>query len=169
MTVTAIVVMNHENKLTTTKNPLLRIKEVEELIGTYTKDKVVFIDSCQFGLRLDQSKEASETFVVVDEGCADIPHYENLHPKSAEVLIKHYYKTKTKDVVIFGSPSQLARLKGHVDQILLVVINNPSKEPTVLLQSVVDGLSAKRLTVTTWGIHQSTEEHQRRYSVKILS
>ncbi|KDW65126.1 hypothetical protein [Escherichia coli] len=51
MSVTAIVVMNHENKLTTTQNPLLRVKEVEEMLTKYAKDAVVFIDERQFDLR----------------------------------------------------------------------------------------------------------------------
>lgn len=67
MSVTAIVVMNHENKLTTTQNPLLRVKEVEEMLTKYAKDAVVFIDERQFDLRRALSDGARELFAVVGE------------------------------------------------------------------------------------------------------
>ena len=173
MSVTAIVVMNHENKLTTTQNPLLRVKEVEEMLTKYAKDAVVFIDERQFDLRRALSDGARELFAVVGEQNKPIVGVENILPKSAELLIKHYYKAKTSDVVLFISASQLDRVKTHLDQVVLVTINNPSRELETISKGFTDDLKSrvnrKKLSMTEWSIDQSTEEHKRRYSVKIYS
>lgn len=174
MTVTAIVVMNQENKLTTTKNPLLRVKEVEDYISTYTKDSVVFVDSEQHGLRIQQCVGSREVFSVVDPVTGkDIVGVENIHPKSAELLIKHYYNSKVNKVVMFLSPSQLDRVKGFIDQVVMITINNPSKETAIVSRSFLDSLAVdvarKKLTITTWSARQSEESHKRRYVVKIYS
>lgn len=173
MTVTAIVVMNQEQKLTTTKNPLLRVSEVEEFISTYTKDCDVFIDIEQFNLRLGQAKKASKIYLVTDEDPTnkEMMAYENLHPKAAEMLIKHHFSKKDKNITVFLSPSQLNRIKGCINRTILVTINNTSKETAVISKEFTAALDSavirKKLSMSTWAIKQSEEEHKRRYSVKI--
>ncbi len=170
MTITALIVVNHENKIVTSRNPLAKISEVEDFIKKQLKGKQVIIDKEQYLLRSPLLNEASKVLVSIPEKSTEIVDNELTHvyPKTLNFLIKRN-ALKFDDMVLMLNPTNIMRIRRDIDRVIIITINNRSKEPQQLHKVFLDELekqtNTRKLTLLQWDI-KTDSANKNRYSIK---